>query len=422
MNSSPLSVLVLDDEPDFAKECKGKLEAGSAAADIDVSVKAMSETDLDAIAEDLYERSRAFRGECDYSPQRHELDDCDLLFIDADLRDSPAVKLASGKDLAYSIRCFTEAGSIVVLNADGQNSFDLTLKGDRESFGDLHIGSDQLANPGIWKMPPQQRFRPWEWPLLWRETQLHKERMKRLLELPDFNLPIAQLLDASVADIEALSPDVASFLTTERVKDDTPLKDLTLLDFILRSEFALARKDAAVVAEDPTRYTREIARVATARLSKWVNRVLLPTQDVLVDAPHLALRFPSVLKGSSDQVDTFSKTICLDLGPEVSADDLGTLGFEDPNGELSRHRLKASIWSDRPLWWGRRLNDSELKEAKEPWLYEPPPFAFCEDASVFLPEDRAIAFSSTLETPYRLRYVAKDPDVVYRYPERFLSD
>ena len=44
-----------------------------------------------------------------------------------------------------------------------------------------------------------------------------------------------------------------------------------------------------------------IERVAAARLGKWLERLVLPGQNVLVDAPHLVSRFPSLV--AADDLD-----------------------------------------------------------------------------------------------------------------------
>src|SRR5207253_3989616 len=81
----------------------------------------------------------------------------------------------TGESVAYLARCYSNCGYIIELNQFGTNWFDLTLSGSLDSYADLNIGSDQLANPGLWS-DQFAGFRPWSWPIIPRAVNELKKR------------------------------------------------------------------------------------------------------------------------------------------------------------------------------------------------------------------------------------------------------
>jgi hypothetical protein len=420
-SDKPVQALVLDDDPSFAEGCSANLQEGAAEAGVKVAAKPVHSEDLGTVVNELYERSRNFRAGDDYCEDPATLDECDLLVIDSDLRSDRRVGLVSGTDLAYSARCFTNVGCIVVLNAFGDNPFDLTMLGHRRSFADLHLGSEQLGNPGLWKLDHSLPFRPWGWPALHLQATRLRERMAWLRE-NKLDEPIFKLFGLEDSELEAAPRSLASFLTATRDRQTAPVKSLeeiTPVEFLLNSEYGLQRRDAETVRDAENTQQTVLARTAAARLTKWLS-LLVAGQDLLIDAPHLASRFPSTATG--DGIDAFNQTAKLEVAGESQAV-LEELGLEAGSQPLQDHRFHVGPWTDRPLWWGQRLGRSDLPEAQKPWEFQAPGFAFCEDASRFLPEEDATRFACDLETPYRIRYLAKlDEDVTYRPRENLIVD
>lgn len=418
-SSLPVRAYVLDDEEGFATDCAAQLEVGAQAAGVHVEATPVYGEDLGTVIDELTERSRKFRGSNDHCEDPASLDDCDLLVIDSDLRSSELAGLVSGTDLAYSARCFTDVGCIAVLNASGENPFDLTMLGHRRSFADVHLGSEQLVNPELWKLDHSSRFRPWDWPLLHLQAMRLKERTAWLLD-GRLKTPISELFGLKDSELEAIPRSMASFLTAARDRKASSklLAEITPLEFLLSSEYGLLKRDAEAIQVAENNHHSVLARAGAARLSRWLS-LLIAGQDILVDGPHLASRFPSIVEGKG--VETFDQTTQLVVS-EKPAGILKKLGFEavDP---LREHLFATEPWMDRPLWWGQRLARSELTEAQRPWEFEAPDFVFCEDASRFLPDKKARRFACDLDTPYRIRYLAKlDEDVTYRPRENLVVD
>lgn len=422
MTTTSLSVLVLDDEEDFALSWKEALEEGATEAGVPVDVKAVFGDDLGPVITQLYEASRSFRDAAGGDLPETDLDAADVLVIDADLRDARDAGLTSGLDLAYSARCFSNAAVIIVLNAFGENTFDLTLVGHRRSYADIHLGAAQLGNRGLWTSPSPERFRPWSWPLIDREVHLHRDRVTELLEPDLLDRPIVELLGFESGDIGALSRGAASYLTAAREKGSGATIDLvSTKQFLLTSEYGLLRRDAQSYEDQRDAHRLVLARAGAARIAKWVNCVLAPAQDVLVDAPHLSLRYPSLLPSQTKKsLDATTNLAADPLKPRKLAEEIG---LPTAKGHLRQHRFAAQVWANRPLWWGRRLAASDLPEAEKPWTFEPPDLVFCEDSSKFWAPSKASRFSCDLETPYRIRFIEGNIDgVAYRPSENLVAD
>lgn len=419
--TKPIRAWVLDDDERSVKDWAASLEKGAESASISVEATPVYGKELVELVKELYERSIAFRKGDSHCEDSTFVDECDLLVIDSDLRSQKEVGLVSGLDLAYSARCFTDVGCIVVLNAFGENPFDLTLLGHRRSFADLHLGSKQLENPGLWTLDRESGFRPWAWPLLHREAQAVRGRRDWLRERLDE--PISDLFGFDEVDRIAMPRSMASFLTTvrdrKRATGDDSLETITPTQFVLESEFGLSRRDSEAIASDGEGQRTVIARAAAARLTKWLYGILVAGQDILVDAPHMVSRFPSTVEG--DGIDAFNRVV--ELGAGESWEEVPSeLGLKDDR-DLKDSFFEVGPWADRPLWRGQRLARSGLLEAQKPWEFASPGFAFCEDVSRFVPEAEAEKFACDLETPYRIRYIAKQNDeVTYRPRENLVTD
>ena len=143
-----------------------------AVTELSMSVEVEAVTNIADLTRDLDQRRLKARGsDSDFVPI--ELDDADIVAIDYDLGE--AGQALTGRRLAYLARCYSNCGTIVLMNEAGDNAFDLTLKLDFSSFADLEIGSEQLGNPRLWK-GGQGGYRPWAWPILLDEVD---DRLRR---------------------------------------------------------------------------------------------------------------------------------------------------------------------------------------------------------------------------------------------------
>src|SRR5205823_2019483 len=163
--------------------------------------------------------------------------------------------------------------AIVGVKEHGPNPFDLTLADTPESFTDAIIGEAQIDNPRLWLGQPkgQRLYRPWYWPPLMDLPS----RQQRLTER-SFGALHEHVLDITgLAKVQSRIPRTAIGYLERAGREN----ERTSLDDLARGvRLGLRRGDEASSK-------RAVARIAAARTAKWLTRVVLPLQDVLIDAP-----------------------------------------------------------------------------------------------------------------------------------------
>jgi hypothetical protein len=383
----PLTVLVIDDEraraTDWAQaisESGGQLVAKS---------QALEDAQFREAIELLRERQRASRSEKAVPSEASELDEVDMLVVDYDLLLFDDSGIETGESVAYLARCYSRCGIIVTLNQFGDNTFDLNLSPRYGSFAELNIGSTQLMNAGLWRAP-FVGYRPWQWPLLVEAVS----RLRRRIDV------VEQNLDGRVLDVLGFTPSakaglhrsVAELLAGGGVTSD--VSEVTFRDFAISTGQGLRLRDRTMNEEG-------LARIAASRVARWLEDAVLPGQDVLVDAPHLIRRFPSLLKGDANVLDDLDGTAVL----EVRANELPI-----EQSAIDRWCFTATDWLSRPAWfWPDVSGEESIEEVARPWASRELSAEFCEDVSRFVPREGCRQFVSGLETPFRRRYVV-DPN------------
>ena len=395
-----MNIVICDDEKDRARRWKERLLAlPSVSAAFEV--RALEVNEFHAAIRDMQRRQRAARGDDTTRDAQADnaIDTADVLIVDFDLIGLQVPNSTSGAEalgpsetgerIAYLARCYSRCRTIVALNQfTAVTSFDLRLTGHPQSYADLNVASDQLANPGLWA-DQWEDFRPWSWPCLLesptrqrqREADLAQEPNRRVLDVVGLGDPDL-LLHMSRTQLE--------FLSLAERPEATTVKQ-----FVYESGNGLRGKD------QPWEWEAE-ARIAAARLHKWLERLVLPGQDILVDAPHLATRFPSQLAGDPERFESWDATspVC---GTGTAPGLLPEL--------LDAHAHQPRHWLSRPAWlWPTLRNRTELPEVQDPWGARTAPFVFCEDISRFRPEGQAREFSADLISPYTRRFVAWDSE------------
>lgn len=342
--------------------------------------------------------------------EEHQFDNAAILIIDYDLMDVDSTSSMNGENVAYLARCYSRCGLIVGLNRYyTENVFDFSLKGHPESYADVNLSGYQLGNPGLWRQP-WTGFRPWYWPLLPAAVGLLKQRVAQ----------VTRHFDDKSLNFLGFTAETISILprsTIEYLGDKSP-EDATFRNFVEESVMGMRLKDKA---DDG-----QMARVAAARVGKWLERLVLPGQDILVDAPHLALRFPSLLRGDIKESRTWDASATLQPSKLLWSEK------RQLREKIHRHRLREESWLSRPAWFWNELSKLEvIEEVRNPWSAERPDFVFCEDVSRFLPRQEAREFVADLASPFVRRFVV-DPgscsdhklaaelrEVIYRPKVRF---
>lgn len=381
-------ILICDDAPERIEAWKRQLE--SAQGDFEVEGTRSQKTFVDAIS-DLERRRKLARRKSGDTPRwgTNPLDQVAVLIVDFDLLKMTQESYLTGENVAYLARCYSRCGLIVGLNQFGPNEFDLTLRGHPESYADLNLGGQQLANRGLWQQQRWTGFRPWYWPLISAARSSLEGRAKTLMgHLDDSVVDFLQFPE----DVSKAFPrTISEFLSPRRRPQET-----TFRNFVTESGNGLHLKDRPLDDES-------IARVAAARLSKWLERLVLSGQDILVDAPHLVSRFPSLLTGDPADLATWDKTTTL-----------GHLRSPGVRHKTIEHcRFKLVHWLSRAAWfWQGVTKIEEIKEVSEPWSTDEAKnktdYVFCEDLSRFLPRGAAREFVADLPSVFVRRFVV-DP-------------
>ncbi|MBS3941994.1 MAG: hypothetical protein KG028_13635 [Actinobacteria bacterium] len=316
-------------------------------------------------------------------------DDLDVLVVDYDLLELAAGRAGGGHEtgerIAYLVRCYSTCRYVVALNQFTlARVFDTTLQGHVDSFADLNIGSESLFDMGLW-FGRREEFRPWAWPRLLDEPARLDRLAATLADaMGDRVLTHLRLADSPLknrlqrAHLEPLS------------RTDDPF-ELTFARFLSASPLARDPKDRSWREDhDPL--------VAAARLSKWVERVLLPAQDVVIDAPHLASFYPATLAGDPDgTADLTSEATDLPLDHEQLTDARWMPG-----------------WAARPLWAVPSLDPSDAGLLGAATAMEQR--VFCEDISRFHDVTEAAAYYATFVSGPQERWVRRLENVTYSPP------
>lgn len=303
-----------------------------------------------------------------------------VLLVDYDLLCFESNGWLTGENVAYLARCYSTCQAIVSVNLTAQaNPFDLTLVDHLDSFADVNIGEAQLTARALWG-GPRHGLSPWSWPSLPALVEAHRERVAQVADGGGKLLDLLALRDLS------LPRQVRQLIEADGENDPTFER------FVQRSELGLRGVDRP--------WDDTIGQVGAARAAKWLETVVLPAQDLLADAPHLAQRNPLLLAGDHRDQEVWDRTTQRD-------DSTGGL-----TSDLERHRHRAPDWANRPLWrWADVNGDNRLPGVAAPWDRPEPPLLFCEDVSRFLPAECARQFVvDDVPTSLPTRYVAKPDD------------
>lgn len=327
----------------------------------------------------------------------HPFDNTDVLLVDYDLvrlgstESTSSTQAESGERVCYLARCYSTCGTIVAYNQFSyQAAFDLTLRGHIRSFADLNVSTDSAASAGLWT-DSYTGFRPWSWPTL---ANAHERLNRRAEAIVDhLNKPILSTL--GLAD-----DGVYDLFTREQLELLSPMTDpklATFEDFVRGASIGLRPRDQLFGPQST-------ARVAAARIGKWLERSVLPDQNILVDAPHLISRFPSLI-GEPNTEDHWNAT-CRLMAP------LSDLGIDLE--KLTTYRFAAEDWLSRPAWlWPGVSGDSTVSEVKDPWSPRPDNLVFCEDVSRFRARRTATEFVADVAPEFARRYIQRLSKVNY---------
>lgn len=393
-----MRICIYDDLEEFRQRWREQLKGLEVLHEEGFDVVAMDEPSFAGALSVLQARQRSFREAGHWEGEEIPLlDEADIFVVDFDLFENQEEPFLKGETFAYLARCFSNCGLIVGLNRPDVNDFDLTLKGHVDSFADVNIRDGQLDNPGLWGETSSAGFRPWYWPVLPAYRRDFETKVEDVKKAIDGNVPMWEALGFHEETFVFLPRVVSQFLggKPEEVRFD---------EFVMDSGNALHPKDKP----KGTPASKDVvARIAAARISKWLERTILSEQNILVDAPHLVFRYPSLLANDPEVIDVWNRTArltCEDLPLRTDV--------------IESYRFEKGYWVSRPVWFWEGLEEcDEISEVRQPWNAEAPEWVFCEDASQFCTEHQE--FVANVESPFARRYVRRFPEPTYGPQVRF---
>jgi hypothetical protein len=305
-----------------------------------------------------------------------------VLILDHDLLTTAYRGALTGEDISYLVRCYSDCGAIIIANRFGGRTFDLRLRHPLDSFADVHVGEDHLCNTGLWSTRGDRYLSPWAWPNL---AVHHEHRQRRIREVDAmWDRPLDELLKLDFSSLDDHHLDALGLDRGEQL----PVVSKCLMPG--SGPLAMHRSDRLPEDKRP--------RFVADRLHHWLEHVVLPGQDILVDAPHLVSRLPALLEWEEHSA-------LVSRAPDATP-------F---GGRLSAHAFQPACWTSRPVWiWASVRSDTTIPGVEGSWLREAAERVFCEDTSRFIPTLRATRVQTTIPSDFSIRYVERLPSVDYR--------
>ncbi len=332
----------------------------------------------------------------DLSPAREDVER-----IDASDRDivTRTLRNGYGDAVARQLRSYTAAPVLMVVNMfwgrhAKQRVFDLTLTQNANAIADITVTARELADKALWGFSAKEdadRFRPWQRPTVHevvaafeRSSELHIDLDAPVLEM--LGIP-ADRLTASQLDPFTGPPEA---LTLRQLADS-------------RLGFKYTAAGDGALHEDVN-----VTAMAHSVLRRWLQRHVIPSQTVLLDAPHLAERYWRAFGTDGDLIgslDEFTqKGWEADFGVFQTALQLSLLPFAvRPVFDENRARLAAA----------ERIRSVQNPAASMD-------AAFAEDTSRFRPLDELRQFPSDVPGDHRYRWLEELDDVGYEPSNRLL--
>ena len=408
-----MKVMIYDDEERVARRWAEHVSDACPIADVTVA----NQNDVSALLRVIHDRRSDWRKNPDrtFAHDPSPADEMDIIIVDYDLFEYSAAPALTGSRFAYLLRCFTRCGIIVILNQGGPKDFDLRLANPTADFGDIHVGDNQLRNPGLWDNV-LGAFRPWYWPIL---SDMGDDYEQCVSDVEDnLDVPLVEFFRLGPL-LDWLSSDAEEFLASSK-----PMESVTFTDLALSTSSGITLKDQVG--------TDQLPRVAAARARALLSSIVLPAQNLLVDAPHLVSRLPSVMTDQSGGIDAWNR-LC--LATNHQRDDALM------SAKLQPYRFGPRHWLPRPAWfWPSIIRDETITEVKNPWTTASVPWVFCEDMSQFIPEEFALDVDALVSPPFTKRFLldpyssqaldflndkhlndSQDPDGVVYVPQAWMS-
>jgi hypothetical protein len=388
MSTPPLRILIVDDEPSRSKDWATKIES-LGLTNPTANISALDIAAARTLIEHAGTRRKNAR-EINQSPFSGtvpcDLDNVDVLVVDYDLQELLQTgHWSTGLQIAALARAFTKVKLIVLVNQFGTNTFDLTLIKALHSHADLDVGSDQLLNPAFWDRSKSENYSPWIWNDGVLKAPMRIEAMVQWM-VSRLDSPVLSSLGFTT---DSDSSTTGTFLAKDLWQECLNAPSNTFRQMVTESEF-LTPKDREAIAS----FDEPCARVAAALVCHWLDRWVIPANEVLMDLPHLAGAYPWLLIKKEDPT-CWQSTASLENG------------FDALLTGVKKHEFAPGFPLSRPVVWRQKvIQDAELAEPTG-FTYDGfPDLVFCEDTSKFVEFTHARPFSCRLPSGDTQRFVA----------------
>lgn len=363
-----VKILVVDDEPTYVTDVLvPRIVNGAREA---VEPIPLTSTQLEEEIGKLHDRQRA---PDNLSSIQTVFDAADAAIVDYNLRYlHGAAGLLTGEDVARLIRRYTLCGPIVSLNRDGRRVYSLQLSTLPSSGSDLSVYQDDLAVRGLWDWGQGDGYRPWVWPALLNFIANFPKRVQFCMK---------QWEEARLEEVLKIPKIIRKIFPADVARFGGDILSMTIKELCATS--LLPPADRGTLPKENQ------ARVAASFIGTWLEHTVLPSQEVLIDAPHVVQLYPLLFEGqaSEEALTRLSKSTNsneLPLKTPLLADAESGLG----------------VWTNRPTWWTSAVQGNrEIPKEDGPASN----FQFCEDSSRFVAKGAAIPFKAGGQ--FSLRFV-----------------
>lgn len=329
--------------------------------------------------------------------------DYDLVMVD------PDNARHTGEELARMCRLFSKVGYIIILNQFNREvdfDFDLRMHRHPASHADLNIAARTIGQEGLWRPVASNGFKPWHWDDI---EGVSNSRMTLAADLARTGLSgsIADHLGVPDAAILAMPDTTFEYLDKTSLGVDD-FRRTTFLNFLRQQ---VEGKELPGMAE----WNAERASCwAVSRTGKWLSRMLLGPQDILIDIPHLIDRLPFLMDPDfGDVQDPKSWHRLVHAGPEAISEPV-----------RSHTRFADSMrWLGRATFWWPLIEEHEyVQDMRARFsLANLPNLVFAEDRSRFVDPKDAVEFRNDDPNRFRQRWVSPVPGLIYEPRRRLLE-
>ena len=344
---------------------------------------------------ELLERQTSYRLNQPRNEEECAFDTADVLVVDYDLVFiDPKKAHHTGEEIARLARIYSRCGYIIVLNQGNRTAdFDLTMRGRHRSYADLNIPAKTIKHPALWGPAEPGDFAPWVWDDI---PAILKGRLTLVAELG-----LEGRIESSVVGLLGMPDEALAELSDEAFAFVNPtaetqqeLRDTTISQFL---GFTTERKDVDTILRD--RPERAIG-LAIARLGKWLSRLVLGPQEILIDVPHLLQRYPFVLDPAFGDVNdprTWNAAVLE-----------GAASIAEPfRTECAFIRSRDWIAKDS-FWWPTLERHPAANKLRAGFDFDRvPDIVFAEDISMFIPQGDATTFRAAFHNRFDRRFIAK---------------